>query len=188
MGNPIRCTWGRYLRGPLETGPWRHSARWCCKQSSKIICKWSESFDCLHSYQLCTINFLSDNCCNQTNRPPIPRARRRVRTLSRPPTNGGEIYGGGGATRKPRTYSKSYFNQTNRHSTPLSQPAIREGHTHRPAPAAPLQPKRPPRPLPPKAPHQWTSGAVIYFQTSPNQHKFKAMTNNFPLIMTLTSR
>ena len=127
MGNPIRCTWGRYLRGPLETGPWRHSARWCCKQSSKIICKWSESFDCLHSYQLCTINFLSENCCNQTNRPPIPRARRRVRTLSRPPTNGGEIYGGEGGY-KETAYVLQVIFQTDE---PSFYPAVPTGDTGR---------------------------------------------------------
>ena len=120
--------------------------------------------------------------------PPYTQGQAEGPYSFKAPDQWGRNLWGGGATRKPRTYSKSYFNQTNRHSTPLSQPAIREGHTHRPAPAAPLQPKRPPRPLPPKAPHQWTSGAVIYFQTSPNQHKFKAMTNNFPLIMTVTSR
>ena len=65
---------------------------------------------------------------------------------------------------------------------------MREGQIHRPEPAPPLWPKFPPIPHPLKYPHQRLFGAVIKFQTTPNQQKVKAWTNNLPPITTVTSR
>ena len=73
MGDPLRHTWVCAPQDPLETGSWRHSDRRCCTDSSKIICKRSNSCKCRQADRLCTSGFPSGNCCNQTNRPPIPR-------------------------------------------------------------------------------------------------------------------
>ena len=60
----------------------------------KNKCKNYTSCPCRAAYQLCTSGCPLQNWFNQTNRQPIPRARQRVGTIARPPTNGGRYYGG----------------------------------------------------------------------------------------------
>ena len=95
MGNTLRLIQVRPPQGPLDTGPRHHSARQCCTHFPKTICKWSNSCKCRQEERLCTSCFPSENCCNQTNRTPIPRFKQKVSTISRPPSNRAKITGGG---------------------------------------------------------------------------------------------
>ena len=152
MGILIRLTKGWPPQEPLETRPRCHSDQRCCTHLSKTICKRSKSCECQQADQLCTSGCLSENCYNRTKFPPIPRARRRIHNTSRPLTNGGKNTGG--PTRPPWTSSESYLTQTTHYSPPMSQPTVRAGQTHRPAPSPTPRIKLPPRLPPPKAPHQ----------------------------------
>ena len=149
-----------------------------------MICKRSNSFKCWQAYRLCTHGFPSEKCFNQTNRPPIPRVRHRIDTISRPPINGGE--NARGVTRPPRASSESYFTRTTHHYSLPYQPTMQVVQTRWPALVLPPCPQRPPRPPPPKAPHQRPSGVVIKFQTAHNQRKFKVQNKKFPPIIIVT--
>ena len=101
MGNTLACSLGLPPQDPLNTGPQHHSDFQWCTHSLKMICKLSTSYECRLENRLCTSIFPSENSYNHTNRPSLPRSRRKAVTISRPPTNGDGNYEGGGGWGHP---------------------------------------------------------------------------------------
>ena len=110
LGDPLRCTQGRPLQGPLKTGLRCHIYQQCRMHSLEKIYNNSTSCKCQVANQIYTSCCSSENCCNHINLPPIPRASWRVHNISRPTTNRGEIPGE--VMRPHRKFADSYFYQT----------------------------------------------------------------------------